>query len=109
MRVEQSHQFKKDLKKAIKSGLPISELYTVVDLLKKGVPLPPKYCDHPLRGEMKGTRDCHIRGDWILVYRIDDERIVLKLLRTGTHSELFGNSLKVDAAKVVRNALLAMQ
>lgn len=84
--VKYTNSFKKDIEVLKKSD----ELFVVVDLLRNGVPLPPKYKDHPLKGkEFKGCRDCHIRGDWILVYRPRKQELILELLYTGTHSDLF--------------------
>ena len=57
-------------------------------LLQKGKQLDPKYKDHPLTGNWKGFRDCHILLDWILVYRIHKDKLLLVLTRTGTHSDL---------------------
>jgi mRNA interferase YafQ len=70
----------------------MQELQTVMQLLiENRAPLPPEYLDHPLKGEWRDFRDCHIRGDWVLIYRInetaEDEEVVF--VRTGTHSELF--------------------
>ena len=62
---------------------------TVIELLAKREPLPPKYKDHALTGDYKGCRECHITPDWLLVYQIQDEELVLILTRTGTHSDLF--------------------
>ena len=61
----------------------------VIDLLAKRKPLPPKYKDHALTGDYTGCRECHITPDWLLVYRIDNEEMILILTRTGTHSDLF--------------------
>jgi len=69
----------------------MAELERVMELLAAGQMLPPEYRDHPLRGEWADCRDCHIRGDWVLIYRIGKtpEGEELIFIRTGTHSELF--------------------
>ncbi|MGI5098781.1 type II toxin-antitoxin system YafQ family toxin [Treponema vincentii] len=82
-------QFKKDYKLAVKRGYNPKELEKVIDLLKTGEPLPQIYKDHPLSGEWKNYRDCHIRPDWILIYRVIEDSLILELSRTGTHSDLF--------------------
>jgi mRNA interferase YafQ len=51
--------------------------------------LDPKYHDHPLRGNYKGCRECHIDPDWLLIYRIDNDALILTAVRTGSHSDLF--------------------
>lgn len=83
-------QFRKDYKLAIKRGLKIELLEAVVALLATGMPLPEKNKDHALSGDWAGHRDCHILPDWLLIYRIEDDVLVLTLARTGTHSDLFG-------------------
>ena len=83
-------QFRKDYKLAIKRGLKIELLEEVVALLATGTPLPEKNKDHALSGDWAGHRDCHILPDWLLIYRIEDDVLVLTLARTGTHSDLFG-------------------
>jgi mRNA interferase YafQ len=83
-------QFRKDYKLAIKRGLKIELLEEVVALLATGTPLPEKNKDHALCGDWTGHRDCHILPDWLLIYRIEDNVLVLTLARTGTHSDLFG-------------------
>lgn len=80
-------KYRKDLKIILKRGYEMSLLVEVLDLLQNGIPLPPKYKDHPLIGEYKDFRDCHIEPDWILIYRTDEQ--FLYLARTGTHSDLF--------------------
>ena len=77
-------------KRAIKRGLKIELLEQVVALLAMGEPLPDKNRDHDLSGDWAGHRECHILPDWLLVYRIEDDVLVLTLARTGTHSDLFG-------------------
>ena len=82
--------FRKDYKLAIKRGLKIELLETVVEMLANGKILPPENRDHELGGNWKGHRECHIQPDWLLIYRIDKNILVLTLSRTGTHSDLFG-------------------
>lgn len=83
-------QFKKDYKLAIKRGLKISLLEGVVAALAMGETLPDANKDHSLTGNWSGHRECHIQPDWLLVYRIEDDVLVLTLVRTGTHGDLFG-------------------
>lgn len=68
-------------------GKDIEKLLRTVGMLAEGRTLPPEYKDHPLTGEYKGKRDCHIEPDWILIYAIEEDELVL--YRTGSHSELF--------------------
>ena len=84
-------QFKKDYKPAVKSGFNPEKLEKVVSLLCNGVTLPPAYKDHLLMNSRnyKGMRECHIEPDWLLVYKIRKDILVLQLIRTGTHSDLF--------------------
>lgn len=63
-------------------------LETVVELLLDGQTLPEKYRDHQLTGNWKGYRECHIEPDWLLVYKIYESKLILSLVRTGTHSDL---------------------
>ena len=86
--VKYTTSFKKDYKRAIKRGLKIELLEQVVALLAMGEPLPDKNRDHDLSGDWAGHRECHILPDWLLVYRIEDDVLVLTLARTGTHSDL---------------------
>lgn len=84
-----SGRFKKDLKTAIRRGYNIDLLENVVNKLAQGEKLESKYRDHELSGELKGLRECHITPDWLLIYQIIDNEVVLYLSRTGTHSDLF--------------------
>ncbi len=84
-----SNQFKKDLKTAAKRGYDIGLLETVVNTLAAQKPLPEKHRDHALTGDYIGFRECHILPDWLLIYRIDGDDLILFLSRTGTHSDLF--------------------
>ena len=62
----------------------------IIRILSRGEPLPEKNRDHALTGDWVGHRECHILPDWLLVYRIENDVLVLTLARTGTHSDLFG-------------------
>ena len=86
--VKSTSQFKKDYKLAMKRGLKISLLDEVITLLSKGEELPEKYRDHALIGNWLGHRECHILPDWLLIYRIENDVLVLTLSRTGSHSDL---------------------
>lgn len=84
-----SNRFKKDLKLAQNRGFDCSLLNEVVDLLANEVPLPEKYRDHDLIGNFSGFRECHIKPNWLLIYKVEKEDLLLMLFRTGTHSDLF--------------------
>ena len=83
-------QFEKDYKQISKQGLPIQLLNSVINQLSMGMPLPTKNKDHALSGNWNGYRECHVQPDWLLIYRVDNNVLVLTLTRTGTHNELFG-------------------
>ena len=82
-------QFKKDYKLAIKRGLDINKLVKVITLLAEGEVLTAEFKDHSLVGNYSGYRECHVQPDWLLVYKIEEEKLILTLYRTGTHSDLF--------------------
>ena len=84
-----SNRFKKDLKTIMRIGYNLDLMEEVVDTLLAQGQLDEKYHDHPLSGDYNGFRECHILPDWLLVYRIDDDELMLFLSRTGTHSDLF--------------------
>ena len=84
-----SNQFKKDLKLAQKRGRDLNKIKRVLDLLANGEALEAKHRDHALTGDYVGFRECHVEPDWLLVYKIDGTRLLLLLVRTGTHSDLF--------------------
>ena len=84
-----SNQFRKDLRLASRRGYDLALLDQTVQTLAKQEPLPSKNRDHELAGNYAGFRECHIQPDWLLVYRIDGEELILFLSRTGTHSDLF--------------------
>ena len=83
-------RFKKDYKLAMKRRLDIALLDDIIRALSRGETLPEKNKDYDLGGDWAGHRECHIQPDWLLIYRIEDDVLVLTLTRTGTHSDLFG-------------------
>lgn len=83
-------KFKKDYKLAVKRNLDISLLDDIIRTLSRGETLPEKNRDHELAGDWVGYRECHIQPNWLLIYRIENDVLVLTLSRTGTHSDLFG-------------------
>lgn len=82
-------KFKRDLKLTKKRGYNLSLLSVVVDTLAAGESLPEKYKDHNLSGNYAGCRECHITPDWLLIYEVEKDELILYLTRTGTHSDLF--------------------
>lgn len=88
-KVKFTNQFKKDLKLAKKQGKDTEKLFEVIEKLANGEPLAEKYHDHGLTGNYRGCRECHIQPDWLLVYEVLDDILVLMLYRVGSHSELF--------------------
>ena len=88
--VKPTAQFKKDYKLALKRHLDVTLLEDVVAALAMGEPLAEQHKDPSLSGNWAGHRECHILPDWLLIYRIEDDVLVLTLARTGTHSDLFG-------------------
>ncbi|MBE2180943.1 MAG: type II toxin-antitoxin system YafQ family toxin [Chthoniobacterales bacterium] len=85
--IYETSQFRKDLKKLRKQGKDIDKLKAIVSRITAGQPLEARCRDHALTGSLKGSRDCHIEPDWLLIYRVDDESLFLE--RSGTHSDLF--------------------
>jgi mRNA interferase YafQ len=86
-RVSQTTQFTRDIKRMRKRGKDLGKLRAVVTQLAEGTQLDPRHGDHPLAGEWRPSRDCHVEPDWILVYTATDA--TLRLERTGTHADLF--------------------
>lgn len=87
--IQFTNQFKKDLKLAKKQGKDLDKLFEVINILANEEKLDTKFKDHDLSGNYKGTRECHIEPDWLLIYEIDNNALILMLYRLGTHSELF--------------------
>jgi len=89
MKFSTTSQYRKDIKRIQKQGLDLSLLNIVLEMLLAGKPLPPQYKDHALKGNYIGLHECHIRPDWLLVYSINNDKLVLTATRTGSHAELF--------------------
>lgn len=83
-------QFKRDYKLAQKRHLDLNRLDDIIRTLASGNELPARNKDHELEGNWRGHRECHILPDWLLVYRIENNVLVLTLARTGSHSDIFG-------------------
>ena len=82
-------KFQKDLKRIKKRGFDVSLLTDVIKKLAAGESLPEKNRDHWLSGNYTGCRECHITPDWLLIYEVDRNGLILYLIRTGSHSDLF--------------------
>ena len=87
MKIYYTNQFKRDYKRVKKQHKDLTKLRTVVDKLVAKEPLEAKYKDHPLTGNWRGFRDCHLEPDWLLIYKSSEDALILE--RTGSHSELF--------------------
>lgn len=85
--IRRTSQFKKDVKLLIRSGKKLEKLLFVVKELAEERKLASQFNDHALKGDHKGKRDCHIEPDWLLIYAIEDNELVL--YRTGSHAHLF--------------------
>ena len=88
-KVKFTKQFKKDIKLAKKQNKNLDKLIEIIDLLSNGKKLETKHRDHDLSGNYKGTRECHVESDWLLIYEIRNDVLLLILYRLGSHSELF--------------------
>ncbi|MDD5952240.1 MAG: type II toxin-antitoxin system YafQ family toxin [Oscillospiraceae bacterium] len=87
--IKPTSRFQKDLKRIQRRGYALELLTVVIKKLASGETLEPKYKDHALSGIFSNCRECHITPDWLLVYEIDHDELLLYLTRTGTHSDLF--------------------
>jgi len=86
--VIRTSRFKKEYRLMQRRGADMELLHRVIDLLAQGKPLPEKHRDHAMTGNFAGTRECHVKPDWLLIYQIENSILVLTLMRTGTHSDL---------------------
>lgn len=85
--IRRTTQFKRDVKRIQQQGKDLEKLKRVLESLVQGETLTAQYRDHVLVGQYKGTRECHIEPDWLLIYESAEDEIVL--IRTGSHSDLF--------------------
>lgn len=83
-------EFKKNVKAVAKRGYDMSLLSETIDILREKGDLPKKYKKHTLTGNYKGLFECHIKPDWLLVWKQEDDRLILQFTNTGTHSDIFG-------------------
>jgi mRNA interferase YafQ len=82
-------RFRKQFKLMQKQGKNMTKLRDVIDMIVNEQPLPPERCNHPLKGEWKDSYGCHIQGDWVLIYEIDETARSVTFHRTGSHSDLY--------------------
>jgi mRNA interferase YafQ len=89
--IHYSNRFKRQYKKLLRSPRSkiIEELKRVITSLAEGKTLEPRYYNHKLIGQLTGFQECHIAPDWLLIYQIYEEKLILELVATGTHNELF--------------------
>ena len=87
MKVVQTTQFRKDIRRVLKRGKEKEKLIRIIRMFEAEQELPERYRDHVLKGNWVGRRDCHIEPDWVLIYKVCEKEIILE--RTGTHSDLF--------------------
>lgn len=88
-RIVTTRLYERNYARLVRRQYDMSLLDAVVLKLANGETLPPKYKDHALTNNLEGYRDCHIRHDWVLIYKIDHDALVLALVATGTHSDVF--------------------
>ena len=89
LKIFYTKKIKKDIKLIQKRNYNLKKFETIVKLIQENKPLPEKYKDHALTGNYAGFRECHIEPDWLLIYKIENDILILVLSRTGTHSDLF--------------------
>lgn len=89
LKIKYQTAFKKDYKLIVRRGYNISLMEEIISLLAEQKPLPEKHRDHALSGDYTGCRECHITPDWLLIYEVNKDELILYLTRTGTHSDLF--------------------
>lgn len=87
--IKPTKRFARDLKRAQRQGRNLGLLKEVVRNIADGRPLARSCRDHQLKGKLSDCRECHVQPDWLLIYRRDDEALILYLMRTGSHADLF--------------------
>ena len=89
-KIKTTKRFEKDVKRCIKRQLPIDELRGAMELLRENGVLPAHYHPHKLTGNYVGSWECHLRPDWLLIWKQNDTELIMLFTGTGTHSDLFG-------------------
>ncbi|MBQ6206686.1 MAG: type II toxin-antitoxin system YafQ family toxin [Oscillospiraceae bacterium] len=89
-KIQYTSRMKRDAKRMKRQGKDMSKLVRVLALLSSGNPLPQNYRDHSLSGNLSDFRECHIEPDWLLMYQIYEDTLILSATATGSHAELFG-------------------
>ena len=89
--LDYTNKFKRNYRLLVKRGYDMTKIESTIDILLSGKAMPAKYRDHPLKGNYKDYRECHVdgEGDWLLIYRKYEDNLILVLTATGTHSDLF--------------------
>lgn len=87
--IQTTNRFNKDIKKCKKRGYDLNALKEVMVLLEQSGTLPKQFKPHKLKGKYLGLWECHVKPDWLLVWKQDDEELTLLFMHTGTHSDLF--------------------
>ena len=90
MTIKRTAQFKRDFKKIIRQGYDANLMVDLLNKLANCEKLEEKYQDHALKGDLIGFRECHVAPDWLLIYSVSDDKLILTLTRTGSHRDLFG-------------------
>ncbi|EMB71182.1 type II toxin-antitoxin system YafQ family toxin [Streptococcus mutans] len=90
LKIKQTKQFKKSLKKVVKQEKDINKLFAIVELLCQKSELPLALRVHELKGRWRGIRELHIESDWLLAYQVLDDELVLLLIDTGSHAQMLG-------------------
>lgn len=89
LNVQYQSKFKKDLRLLAKRGYDMNKIQDVITMLADEKPLPEQYQDHALKGNWVGYRECHILPDWLLIYSVNNNILLLTVVRSGTHADLF--------------------
>lgn len=90
LNIQYQSKFKKDLRLLAKRGYDMKKINDAITMLAEEKPLPERYQDHALKGSWIGYRECHILPDWLLIYSINNNILLLTVVRSGTHADLFG-------------------
>ena len=92
--IKTTKTFDKDMERCIKRGYPMDDLRTAMKLLERDGSLPAEYKPHKLKGDRKNQWECHIKPDWLLIWEQHDQELILVMINTGTHSDLFGKNIR---------------